>query len=370
MLKQKTKKRTLFLLTLMGFLAITTPVRAAGPDDKATSAMEINAANKLLRDGEVDSAVERYAGIAVADEHREQLNFNLGVGHYRKGEIEAARPLFEQVAGSANASLAASGRYNLGNCQYATALQTAETDKAAAIEQLKSAIAHYRGSLRANIGNEDARANIELAAELIRRLEAELKQQQQDQQQQDQQQQDQQQQDQQQQNQQQGENQQDSSQQQQDSSSEEQETDGQQQKQDPGQNSSESSQSEEAKDDASQGSDPSKSENEDSQSSESKDPKQNPSEQNQSETSETMDDGKDGGQENLKLPPSPSQRTLIKETTPRLRIHRRLPKMPIQRNPKDARTNSGNPQTVSRLQKRIPRSQKTRMTKKRFRRVS
>lgn len=174
---------------------------------------QVNDANALVRQGAFDQAIQRYTQINAPADQRDTLNYNLAVAQYRKGDLDAAEALFAEAAKSADTAVAASSRYNLGNCDYAKALHAAEQDKNAAIGLLQRAINSYRSALRLNPDLVDARTNIELAGELIRKLREEQQQQQQqkkqnqDQQQeqqknnQDQQQKDQQQQDQSQQNQ-------------------------------------------------------------------------------------------------------------------------------------------------------------------------
>ena len=89
----------------------------------------------------------------------------------RSGNIDAAERLFGEVARAGNPAISSNSRYNLGNCRYTKAVQVAEQDKPAAIGHLRDAVAHYRGALRANSNNPDARANIELAGTMIRKLE-------------------------------------------------------------------------------------------------------------------------------------------------------------------------------------------------------
>lgn len=167
--------------------AASVPASAQLRHSEAETASEINAANKLLRDGKVDEALQAFRRVVPGDQQRVELNYNMAVAEYRKGNTEAAEKLFSEVAGTTTPAVASNSRYNLGNCQYAKALQVADQDKPAAIEHLRDAISHYRGALRGNPNNADARANIELAGELIRKLEQEQKEQE-EQKQQDQQQ--------------------------------------------------------------------------------------------------------------------------------------------------------------------------------------
>ncbi len=179
---------------LLASLAGGAPLRA-GEFDR-DSALRINEANELLRGGNVDGAIGAYEAAREFAPESADLSYNMAVAKYRQGDVAAAEPLFQAAAASENDSLAARSRYNLGNCDYTAGLQLAEKDRPAAIEKLESAITNYRSSLAVDGNDADARANIELASQLIDKLKEEQKQQeqQQKQNQQNQQQQDQQQQ--------------------------------------------------------------------------------------------------------------------------------------------------------------------------------
>ncbi|WP_345092586.1 VWA domain-containing protein [Bremerella cremea] len=187
--------------------------------------------NQALHSGDVETAMSSYQAAAEQKPDSPQLLYNQAVAQYRAGQMTQARELFTQTIASGNPELAAKASYNLGNCDYSEAVQLAQTDKAAAIQRLNSAVSHYRSALADNTADTDARANAQLATMLIDQLQQQQDQQQQDQQQQDQQQQDQQQQDQQQQDQQQQDQQQQDQQQQDQQQQDQQQQDQQQQDQ-------------------------------------------------------------------------------------------------------------------------------------------
>lgn len=154
----------------------------AAAQETPSVAEKINAANQYLRDKNVAQAVQSFQDIDdQSGQYQDQLNYNLAVAHYRNEDIPAAQPLFASSAQSADTTIAAAGRYNLGNCHYSKALEMAEQDRQAAIDQLHEAITHYRSSLRLNADNADARANIELARQLMDQLQKEQEQQEQQQ---------------------------------------------------------------------------------------------------------------------------------------------------------------------------------------------
>ena len=164
-------------LTVIAIASAPSP--AQSPRSAGETASEINAANNLLREGKVEEALAAFHRVVPGDQQRDELNYNMAVAEYRNGNIDAAEKLFSEVAGTGLPAISSSSRYNLGNCKYAKAVQLAEQDKPAAIECLRDAVSHYRGALRGNSNNPDARANIELAGALIRKLEQEQKQQEQ-----------------------------------------------------------------------------------------------------------------------------------------------------------------------------------------------
>ncbi len=144
----------------------------------------LNSANQALLDGNFAEALAGYQLAEQAMPASHLLAYNKGVAFYQQGQIEQASQSFAQALDTDDPDLAAQAAFNLGNCQYATALEQIETEPASAIESLRIAIANYRTALQINPADTDSRVNIELARQLMQRLEQD--QQQQDQQQQDQ----------------------------------------------------------------------------------------------------------------------------------------------------------------------------------------
>ena len=184
MVIQMKTNRLKIALVIPALLMVASSQIAHGQDSNSEeAAKQINAANSLVRDGDFDEAINQYGQVKPTAADRDELEYNLAVAQFRKGDIDAAEERFNVAASSSDANIAANSRYNLGNCLYSKALESAPQDKAVAIEQLREAISYYRDSLRLNEDNADARANIELAGELIRKLQKEQKQEEQQQQQ-------------------------------------------------------------------------------------------------------------------------------------------------------------------------------------------
>ena len=121
------------------------------------------------------------------------LSYDQAVAAYRAGDLEQAAAAFEQAMNSNDPSLAGAAAYNLGNTAYQLASQASggspdggQPALQDAADRFRQALQHYRSALANNPGDQEARANGELA---WRRLQEVEKQQQEQQQQQDQQQQ-------------------------------------------------------------------------------------------------------------------------------------------------------------------------------------
>ncbi|WP_162006711.1 VWA domain-containing protein [Roseimaritima sediminicola] len=163
------------MLTISCLLAVTVSTAAAAaqsspPAQQPDGAAAMREANDLVRNGQYEAAVERYRQMDVADQHRAQFHYNLGVALYRSGHIAEAQEHFRQAAASGDGQLAARSRYNLGNSFYAQAVSMVEQDRQQTLAALEHAIEHYRATLRIAPGHTAARANLELAARWCQEL--------------------------------------------------------------------------------------------------------------------------------------------------------------------------------------------------------
>ena len=276
----------------VGFLGVNTGL---GQDTSVDSVQAINSATQNLAEGNIDEALQGYDSAAEISADNYTLQYNRGIALYRQGKIEAAEQQFLAALDSTDADLAAKSWFNLGNCDYSTALEAAEQDRPAAIESLRGAISKYRHALKLASDDTDARVNIELAAKLMSQLqqqEEEEQQQNQEQQSQDQQQQDQSQQDQ----------DQSGQQQNQDQQSQGQSGDEQQQDQS-GENNSEGQQSENPSDSqAEQNENQSQSESQQDQSGEQGDQTEQQNQQEQQTGENQSEQNSDGTQQGEKDP--------------------------------------------------------------------
>ena len=123
-----------------------------------------------------------FATFASADDTTERSDwktlYNEGVALYRRGELELAADRFISASRADETEVAAKSRYNLGNCHYALSLnQMAEGEDVDAIKpNILAAIDAYRGALRLDREDDDARANLELALRALEQFNRESEQ--------------------------------------------------------------------------------------------------------------------------------------------------------------------------------------------------
>ncbi len=168
--------------TAVLLLALLVPAPAVA-DELEQQREIIGQGNELYAAGKYAEALERYASIERPDPRvAAELLFDQAAAHYMTGQLDEARELWTRAAPLRDARFEAACRYNLGNCDYAAALQALQKqDTAAAGAAIEKAMANYADALRLRPDFTDARANLELAAQLKKMIE-QIQQQQQQQQ--------------------------------------------------------------------------------------------------------------------------------------------------------------------------------------------
>jgi Ca-activated chloride channel family protein len=146
----------------------------------AAGAAELDAYGLLARGnehqaaGRYEEALADYAEAAhrgLPPEYEAELLHNQAAAHFRLGQFDDARDLWNRAAPRRDAGFEARMRYNLGNANYAAALRAAQAgDAAQAQAALQRAGDQYRDAIRLDPQLTDARANLEL----LYRLRAEL----------------------------------------------------------------------------------------------------------------------------------------------------------------------------------------------------
>lgn len=139
----------------------------------------IEKGNEHFAAGRYAEALEVYEKIEESGEadYGAELLHNRAAAHFKLGRIDDARELWVRTAMMKDAAFEARARYNLGNCQYADALEAVAAlqdgpsqDLQPALDLLDHATEHYVDALRLDPELSDARANLELAQMLRKQL--------------------------------------------------------------------------------------------------------------------------------------------------------------------------------------------------------
>lgn len=134
-------------------------------------------ANRQFADGNFEEALKGYeeALKSAPDADRPEILHNAAAAHFKLGRLQEAREAWTSVASLRDARFEAAARYNIGNCDYAEALRAAsdqngQHDASKLIELLERAKRHYIDAVALDPKLQNARANLELAEQLIRQI--------------------------------------------------------------------------------------------------------------------------------------------------------------------------------------------------------
>jgi Ca-activated chloride channel family protein len=146
------------------------------------------AVDQPFRDGGDKYAAEDYQAavdiyrdaLEAAETPTPELLHNLAAAYYKLGDYAEARDYWVRAAALSDEHFEAQCRFNLGNIDYREALAAQQADANAAMEHLRGAIEQYLDSLQLDRGRGDTRVNLELAYQLLRQLEQQCQNQEQD----------------------------------------------------------------------------------------------------------------------------------------------------------------------------------------------
>lgn len=119
--------------------------------------------NSRLLAGDLAGAEAAFRRAVALGSEAAPLAYNLGVSHYRRGEFAQAQRQFAAALATAGPALRGAIHYNLGNCGYRQGERLAASDRRAAGEMLRQAVADYGEALIQTPGAPDARSNLMLA---------------------------------------------------------------------------------------------------------------------------------------------------------------------------------------------------------------
>jgi Ca-activated chloride channel family protein len=136
--------------------------------------------NELYQQGQFDEAIKQYDQALIDRPEALEPKFNKANSYYRLDDLGQAMNLYREVAAeSKDMKLVTKARYNLGNCSFQQGSKQRDSNLQKAIEEMETAIGHWRGVLDIDPENEKAAKNIEVARLIIKDILDQLKNQQQ-----------------------------------------------------------------------------------------------------------------------------------------------------------------------------------------------
>ena len=149
--KKESKALNINLILFIGiFSYLFTQDLYAGTFDGEKSGEE------YFNEGDYGNALKHFLDLQIDDPNNYKLKYNLGNTYYKMKSFEEAEKLFQTVSMYGEKRLAAKAYYNLGNV-------------AAALGKLQDAVEYYKKALELNPDDLDAKNNIEIIREEIKR---------------------------------------------------------------------------------------------------------------------------------------------------------------------------------------------------------
>lgn len=136
--------------------------------------------NELYEKGKFDEAIGQYDQALFDRPEALEPKFNKANSYYRLDDLGQAVNLYREVAAeSKDMKLVTKAKYNLGNCSFQQGSKQRDSNLQKAIEEMETAIGHWRAVLDIEPENKKAAKNIEVARLIIKDILDQLKNQQQ-----------------------------------------------------------------------------------------------------------------------------------------------------------------------------------------------
>ncbi len=165
------RDRIISLLPICIFVLI----RPSGADEVYS---KTEAANRLYKQGKYEEALKLYEDALLLSPGDPKLKMNKGSALYQLGDYDNAEKSYEGALGAKEKKELSTAHYNMGNIFFRKGEQMERTGDMKAQEQYKKALDHFTQSLALHPSDFDAKWNLQLAYQRIKRLEQQQQQQQ------------------------------------------------------------------------------------------------------------------------------------------------------------------------------------------------
>lgn len=138
-----------------------------GPGGDAYRAVEQG--NALYLAGQYEAALDVYASAAAVWPNAPEIALNQGNAWFRRFDYDHALEHYLEALDAVDPDVASRVNYNIGVAKYQQAIDAMQTFQDA-LSETRAAIDYFRDSLRLDPNLDDARYNLELAYQLLRRI--------------------------------------------------------------------------------------------------------------------------------------------------------------------------------------------------------
>jgi tetratricopeptide (TPR) repeat protein len=138
-----------------------------GPTGDAYRAVEQG--NALYLAGQYEAALDEYAIAAAVWPGVPEIAINQGNAWFRRFDYDQALERYLEALDTVDSYVASRVKYNIGVVKYQQAIDAMQTFQDA-LSETRAAIDYFRDSLRLDPKLDDARYNLELAYQLLRRI--------------------------------------------------------------------------------------------------------------------------------------------------------------------------------------------------------
>ena len=170
------EKRTKITIVFLAMLSLPQLACADTSRDYVTSGNDLYYASRYTE------AIDQYDQAILESPTAFEPKFNKANSYYRLDDLSQAMDLYREVAAeSKDMGLVARAKYNLGNSYFQQGAKQRDSNLQKAVDDLKTAIGSWRGTLDIEPENKKAARNIEVARLTIKDIMDQLNKQQQEQ---------------------------------------------------------------------------------------------------------------------------------------------------------------------------------------------
>jgi tetratricopeptide (TPR) repeat protein len=138
----------------------------------------VSRANNLYRQKKYDEAIKLYNQAQIKSPDSPEINYNIGIARYKKGEYASAVGFFEKATFSRDKVLESKANFNIANSKYKLGKLKENTELKETVNFLRQSLDYYKRAIELNPADRDPKINHELVERELKMLLDKLKQEQ------------------------------------------------------------------------------------------------------------------------------------------------------------------------------------------------